>query len=90
MIYGQRIKAIRELRMLKQSYVALKLGIRQQAYSSYELNTSDKKLKHLVEVAKILEVDVCLIVCIEIPINKFTIDLGFKDLVSEHLNKLNS
>jgi transcriptional regulator with XRE-family HTH domain len=89
MIYGERIKAIRELRGLKQFYVAVKLGIKQQAYSSYELNASDKKLNHLVDVAKILEVDVCLIVCIEIPINKFTIDLKFKDLVSQYLNKLN-
>lgn len=87
MIYGQRIKAIRELRKLKQSYVAMKLGIKQQAYSSYELNASDKKLKQLVEVAKIFEVDVCLIVCTEIPINKFTIDLKFKDLAFEYLNK---
>ncbi len=87
MIYGQRIKVIRELRKLKQSYVAMKLGIKQQAYSYYELNASDKKLKHLVEVAKILEVDVCLIVCSEIPINTFTIDLKFKDLAFEYLNK---
>lgn len=88
MIYGQRIKTIRELRGLKQAYVAIKLGIKQQAYSSYELNGSDKKLKHLIDVAKILNVDVGLIVCVEIPINKQTIDLKFKDLVEQHLNKL--
>lgn len=89
MIYGQRIKAIRELRGLKQSYVALKLGIKQQAYSSYELQASDKKIKHLVAVAKVLEVDICLIVCLDIPINKDTINLKFKDLVAQYLNKVN-
>lgn len=68
----------------------MKLGIRQQAYSKYELNASDKKLKHLVDVAKILEVDICLIVCLDIPINKNTISLKFKDLVAQYLDKLNN
>lgn len=88
MIYGNRIKQIRELRGLKQSYVAMRLGVKQQAYSKYELNASDKKLKKLVDIAKILEVDICLLVCLDIPINKDTINLKFKDLVAQYLNKV--
>jgi transcriptional regulator with XRE-family HTH domain len=64
----------------------MRLGIKQQAYSKYELNAGDKKLKHLVDIAKILDVDICLIVCLDIPINMNTINLKFKDLVAQSLN----
>jgi transcriptional regulator with XRE-family HTH domain len=81
MEYGIRIKKIRELRGYKQLYVASKLGISQQAYSSYENNACDKKLFHLVALSTILHVDVCLIVCTDIPINSSTINLSFKELI---------
>lgn len=85
MIYRERIKKIRELRCFKQSYVAMRLGVTQQAYSAYELNTKDMKLCNLVKVAKILEVDLFLIVCEEFPISTHTINLKLLDIVSQAL-----
>jgi len=77
MEYGKRIREIRKLRGYKQEYIALKMDIKQQSYSSFELKAGDKKLKQIVKVAEILDVDPCLIIAISIPISKDTINMKF-------------
>jgi transcriptional regulator with XRE-family HTH domain len=78
MIIGSRIKKIRELKGIKQSFVAYKLGITQQAYSKFELVAGDKTVNSIIRIAEILEVDVCLIFANHIPINQSTIHLKFE------------
>jgi len=53
---GNSIKKIRELKNLKQEYVATQLGISQQQYSEIERNKVDIKESRLREIAQILEV----------------------------------
>lgn len=77
MIIANRIKQIRELKGLKQHYVAQKLGITQQAYSAYEKEMGNKKINQLLKVAEVLEVDVCLFFAYDIPINTETVTLRF-------------
>lgn len=78
MIIASRIKQIRELKGLKQHYVAQKLGITQQAYSANEKEMGNKKINQLQKVAEVLEVDVCLFFAYEIPINTETVKLKFE------------
>lgn len=77
MTYGQRIKKIRELKGIKQAFIAHKLGITQQSYSSFETKAGDKTVNMIVRIAEILEVDVCLIFATNIPITEETILLRF-------------
>lgn len=74
---GTRIKQIRELKGIKQYYVATKLGITQQTYSSFEKKMGDKKVNQIIKIAEILDVDICLIFALSIPITKDTIHLKF-------------
>jgi transcriptional regulator with XRE-family HTH domain len=79
MVIANRIKAIREIKGFSQEYVALKLGIKQQTYSSFETKAGDKSVLKLIKLAQILEVDVCLFFAFKIPINKTTVNLRFSD-----------
>ncbi len=54
--YRKQHKKIRELKNLKQEYVATQLGISQQQYSEIERNKVDIKESRLREIAQILEV----------------------------------
>lgn len=56
MLTGSKIKRIREIKNLKQEYVAAELGITQQQYSEIERNHVDIKESRLRDIAKILEV----------------------------------
>lgn len=53
---GSNIRKIRELKNLKQEYVASQLGITQQQYSEIERNKVDIKESRLREIAQILQV----------------------------------
>jgi transcriptional regulator with XRE-family HTH domain len=53
---GTKIRKIRELKNLKQEYIAKELGISQQQYSEIERNNVDIKESRLKEIAKILDV----------------------------------
>lgn len=56
MLTGTKIKKIRELKNLKQEFIANELGITQQQYSEIERNNVDIKESRLRDIAKILEV----------------------------------
>ncbi|SDE99310.1 Helix-turn-helix [Dyadobacter soli] len=51
------IRKIREYRDYTQDYLAMKLGISQNAYSKIELAYTRITLERLVQIAQILEVD---------------------------------
>ena len=53
---GDRIRKVRELKGLKQEYVAEKLGMSVTAYGNIERNASDLTFTKLEQIAKILEV----------------------------------
>jgi transcriptional regulator with XRE-family HTH domain len=75
---GKRIKAIRESKGLTQYYLAAKLAITQQTYSSSEQKSGDKKVFQIIRIAEVLEIDACLIFTLDIPINKETIKLKYR------------
>ena len=52
------IRKIREYRNYTQEYLALKLGITQNAYSKIELAYTKITLDRLFQIAEILEVDI--------------------------------
>ena len=54
----EKIKNIREIKNLTQEYMAEQLGITQAGYSKIENGTTLLTLKKLIEIAKILVVDV--------------------------------
>jgi transcriptional regulator with XRE-family HTH domain len=51
------IRKIREYREYTQEYLAMKLGISQNAYSKIELAYTRITLERLIQIAQILEVD---------------------------------
>ncbi|KQS33556.1 MULTISPECIES: helix-turn-helix domain-containing protein [Dyadobacter] len=51
------IRKIREYRDYTQEYLAMKLGISQNAYSKIELAYTRITLERLIQIAQILEVD---------------------------------
>lgn len=51
------IRKIREFRDYTQEYLAMKLGISQNAYSKIELAYTRITLERLIQIAQILEVD---------------------------------
>lgn len=53
---GQRIRKLRELRNLKQSYMAEALGTTQQTYSRYESGEVEMSVSRLIDIAKILDI----------------------------------
>lgn len=55
---SKNIRKIREYRNYTQEYLALKLGITQNAYSKIELSYTKITLDRLFQIAHILEVDV--------------------------------
>jgi transcriptional regulator with XRE-family HTH domain len=56
MLFGEKIRTIRELRGFSQENVAAKLGIAQNAYSRIETNQTKLDSKMLVKLAEVLEV----------------------------------
>ncbi|TLV01070.1 helix-turn-helix domain-containing protein [Dyadobacter luticola] len=54
---AQNIRKIREFRDYTQEYLAMKLGISQNAYSKIELAYTRITLERLIQIAQILEVD---------------------------------
>ena len=53
---GQKLKNIRELKNLKQEYVAERLGISTRAYSKIETEETQLTIKRLNEISEILGV----------------------------------
>lgn len=53
---GDRIRKVRELKGLKQEYVAEKLGMSVTAYGNIERNASDLTFSKLEQIASVLEV----------------------------------
>jgi transcriptional regulator with XRE-family HTH domain len=51
------VRKIREFRNYTQEYLALKLGITQNAYSKIELGYTKMTLERLMQIAQILEVE---------------------------------
>jgi transcriptional regulator with XRE-family HTH domain len=51
------IRKIREFRSYTQEYLAMKLGISQNAYSKIELAYTRITLERLIQIAEILEID---------------------------------
>jgi len=51
------IRKIRELRKYTQEYLAMKLGISQNAYSKIELAYTRITLERLIQISEILDVD---------------------------------
>ncbi|WP_221390730.1 helix-turn-helix domain-containing protein [Dyadobacter sp. NIV53] len=56
-IVSTNIRKIREYRNYTQDYLAMKLGISQNAYSKIELAYTRITLERLIQIAQILEVD---------------------------------
>jgi len=54
---ASNIRKIREFRDYTQEYLAMKLGISQNAYSKIELAYTRITLERLIQIAQILEVD---------------------------------
>ena len=55
---GDKIRKVRELKGLKQEYVAGKLGLSVTAYGNIERNESSLSFDRLEEIAEVLEVSV--------------------------------
>ena len=56
------IRKIREFRDYTQEYLAMKLGISQNAYSKIELAYTRITLERLIQIAAILEIDVVALI----------------------------
>jgi transcriptional regulator with XRE-family HTH domain len=56
-LVSDNIRVIREAKNYSQEYVATKLNVTQQAYSSMEKNPENMSLKRLRELCKILDVE---------------------------------
>ncbi|NIJ51877.1 helix-turn-helix domain-containing protein [Dyadobacter arcticus] len=54
---AMNIRKIREYRDYTQEYLAMKLGISQNAYSKIELAYTKITLERLIQIAQILEID---------------------------------
>ena|SRR6187402_680600 len=83
----KRIKTIRTKLGYKQEYVALQLGITQQAYSYIETNNADYSINTVKRIADIFEVDYHFLINQDIPINDVTIDIFRKNKVSDYTMK---
>lgn len=83
MIVSQRIKTIRRKLDMKQSYVAYKMGVSQQFYSSIERGKRDSTFVTITRVASIFEIDPLFILSPEIPITDETITIFKKKKVSD-------
>ena len=57
------IRKVREYRSYTQDYLALKLGISQNAYSKLELAYTRITLERLIQIAQILDVDSIDLLC---------------------------
>ncbi len=58
---GDRLRILRQIKGLKQSAVAQKIGISTTTYSGWEQNGSYPSYKMACELAKLFEVDVSVI-----------------------------
>jgi len=56
------IRKVREFRDYTQEYLAMKLGISQNAYSKIELAYTRITLERLIQIAAILEIDVVTLI----------------------------
>ena len=54
---GRKIRKVRELKNLKQEYVAEKIGVAQSGYSKIETGESDLSFSNLEKIAEALEVE---------------------------------
>lgn len=55
-VFAKRLKELRKENSLSQKIVAKTLGITQQSYARYELNTSEPSFEMLVEISNFFEV----------------------------------
>lgn len=83
MVISKRIKTIRRKLHIKQSYVAHKMGVSQQFYSSIESGEKVYSLATISKIATIFEIDLLFILTPEIPITDETITLFKKKKVSD-------
>lgn len=55
---GQKVKKMRELRNLTQDYMAEKMAMSQSGYSKIEQDETDVPFSRLLQIAKILDVNI--------------------------------
>ena len=60
---SSNIRKIREYRDYTQDYLAMKLGISQNAYSKIELAYTRITLERLIQIAQVLNVDIVDLLC---------------------------
>jgi transcriptional regulator with XRE-family HTH domain len=58
MFIANNIKNLREIKNLKQEYIAEKLGISQRAYSKIERGEVDVSFSRLEQIAKVLDINI--------------------------------
>jgi|ERR1043165_195344 transcriptional regulator with XRE-family HTH domain len=74
MIISARIKKIRELSGLRQSEVAGRLNITQQAYCGLEQSANNAKLETLKRFCKVMQIDLAYLVTDTIPVTEETLN----------------
>ncbi len=68
MTISDRVRAIRELRGLKQSNIAQDMQVTQQAYSAFERKPASHKIGTLQKFCSIAKVDLPFLLATEIPV----------------------
>jgi transcriptional regulator with XRE-family HTH domain len=68
MTISERIRTIRELRGLKQSFIAQNMQVSQQAYSAFERRPSSHKVDTLQKFCSAVNVDMPFLLATEIPV----------------------
>lgn len=84
---SSRIKKIRELSGLRQSEVASRLNITQQAYCGLEQSADNAKLETLRRFCKVMEVDLSYLISSTIPVTEESLKKygtkDYADIISE-------
>jgi transcriptional regulator with XRE-family HTH domain len=75
---GNNIRQIRELKNLKQEYIALRLNLSLTSYGKIERNEVDISISRLNEISKILEISVAVL-----------IDFNFQQILETNSSKTN-
>ena len=58
MIYGNKLKELREINNIKQDRIAKELGISNKTYSAYEIEYEIAPSKHLITIADFMKVSI--------------------------------
>ncbi|KAB2813692.1 helix-turn-helix domain-containing protein [Phaeocystidibacter luteus] len=87
-LVGNRIRQIRELKNIKQSYLAIQLEISTRAYSKIESGESHLTVSRLYRIAQVLNVDVADVVSAR-PINtEFISGSRYQESIVHQLNTI--